>query len=210
MVSFTPVVMRTIVETRPEWPVLGEEPPYLVRLTAEATDEEVGSLVWQLAQYNGIPVEDRMPADLIQAIATAPSIVLPGGVAVRDDTGREIVPGCCAGLEEWREWLAFELTGQTPWMGHEPDPWLEHAGDYIRVWSHGELSEGAKSSPYAVEVSLEEFRRALAGLQHDLGGFLRALRAWAERHAPEQADSLVARFDEAFEITAGQDRDAVT
>ena len=57
MVSFSPVVERTIVDTPPPWPVLGDAKPFHVRLSASMADSEVGSVVWQLAHYNGVPVE---------------------------------------------------------------------------------------------------------------------------------------------------------
>ena len=209
MVRFAPIVERTSVEAPPPWSVLGEGMPYRVRLSADMGAAEVGSVVWQLAQYNGVPVDGRSAREILQDIVRADSIALPGGVAVRDASGREILPGCCAGLEEWREWLAFEITGATPWMGHEPDPWLERVGDVVRVWSHGELSEAAIEPAFAIDVPVADFRRGLVDLRTDLEGFLGALGSWARRVSPAEADALVAKFDHAFEVSAGRDRDPV-
>jgi hypothetical protein len=210
MVSFTPVVERTSVGARPPWPVLGDAAAYLVPLSADATDTEVGSVVWQLAQYNSVPVEGLSTPEIVRASVTAKRVVLPGGILVRDATGREVPPGCCAGLEEWREWLAFEETGATPWMGHSPDAWLERVGDAVRIWSDGGMSDGAKESAFSIEVPIIDFRRGLTGVQHDLRGFLGALRRWAAGRVPAEAESLAARFDQAFEITGARPRDPAT
>jgi hypothetical protein len=209
MVSFTPVVERTSVGAKPPWPVLGYAAAYLVPLSADATDAEVGSVAWQLAQYNRVPIQGRPAPEIVRAIATAERVVLPGGILVRDATGREIAPGCCAGLEEWREWLAFEETGETPWMGHSPEAWLERVDDAVRVWSDGGMSEPT-GPPYAIEVRIVDFRRALTGVEHNLQGFLGALRRWAAGRVPEEAEALVACFDQAFEITGDRPRDRAT
>ena len=131
----------------------------------------------------------------------AESLILPGGIAVRDATNREITPGCCCGLEGWREWHLFEATGVSPWMGHDPDAHFEQAGDTVRLWSHGELSDGL-GDPFAIEMTSADFHRALEGAERELVEFLGALRAWAERCSPANVVAVVACFDRAFQITA--------
>jgi hypothetical protein len=208
MVSLTAVVERTNADAPLPWPVLPEGAPWDVRLTGAASEEEVGSVVLQLAQYNKIVVAGRTAEEILADVVAAESLVLPGGIAARDDTGREISPGCCAGLEEWREWLAFESTGMSPWMGHEPDPHLEREGDTVRLWSHAELAQGDYGEPFAFEMRLPEFRQAIAGVQDGLRAFLAVLGAWAQRHAPGAAVALTARFDRAFEVSAARDAGA--
>ncbi|WP_156313234.1 hypothetical protein [Micromonospora sp. HK10] len=43
-----------------------------------------------------------------------------------------VTPGCCAGLEDWREWTSV-LDGGQPWLGHDPGPEVEVRGALIRV-----------------------------------------------------------------------------
>jgi hypothetical protein len=140
---------------------------------------------------------------VVERLLAGETIVAPGGIAAREEVGgREITPGCCAGLEDWAQWLAFERTGESPWMGHAPDPWLERVGDTVRLWSHGDLKEGDYGDPFSIDIPLAEFRQRLGGVALDLRGFVRALREWAARHAPLHADALAARFERDFNVTA--------
>jgi hypothetical protein len=62
--------------------------------------------------------------------------------------------------------------------------------------------------PFAVELSLVEFRQALFGLPRDFRGFLVVRRSWSDRLAPDPTDAFVARFGESFEVSQPRDSEA--
>ncbi|MDX8054259.1 hypothetical protein SK571_33225 [Lentzea sp. BCCO 10_0798] len=58
------------------------------------------------------------------------SLPCPGGTEVRDTgAGVRVGPGCCAGLESWRE-RARLLDGEVPWLGHSPTSGVEFAAGW--------------------------------------------------------------------------------
>ncbi|MBM80865.1 MAG: hypothetical protein CMJ78_09750 [Planctomycetaceae bacterium] len=87
-----------------------------------------------------------------------------------------IIPGCCCGLESWREWLEVSSGGKAPWTGHDPSPLIEREEDIIRIWSDGGL--GGADACHSIEFTLDQFIDALNCVQSDLKDFLEALEHW--------------------------------
>jgi len=175
------------------WPIV-EPTDKFIGLCAATSFEKIGRVVLQLAMSCG--VESFLSAEtVLQAIMAEPTWILPGGLRVRDDSGRSIAPSCCCGLEDWREWLDFLDNGRSPFLGHDPAQGIEHVGDVIRVVSFP--SEGAES---CIELNPDDFVNQLRQVQSDLKQFLAGLKDWAVRTDPTQAKDFVVRFDETFEI----------
>jgi hypothetical protein len=124
-----------------------------------------------------------------------PTWILPGGLRVRDVSGRTIAPSCCCGLEDWREWLEFLRTGKSPFLGHDPAQGIEHLGDVIRV-----VSFPAEGTEYYIELQPNDFANELRQVQDDLKQFLAVLKNWAVHLDLAQGEDCVTRFDEMFEI----------
>lgn len=124
--------------------------------------------------------------------------VAPGGLQIRDpESGVTFTPGCCCGLESWREWLDVR-NGREIWLGHDPTAEIEHIGTRIRLrWE-----AGARGGEHSIEFPRAELTALLPAVQQDLGGFLNGLANWAELYVPDLAQDLVARFDAEFAVTA--------
>lgn len=198
----------------PPWPALPDEHVGPIRLWAATNERETGTVIRHLAARNdsldrvlvGTEADEALarlfarPAEEIVArTAAVDELSLSGGILVRDTRdGREIRPGCCSALEDWVEWIRFERTGETPWTGHDPDPWLEREGEIVRVWSHGALSDFVTTPAFHVDLSAAEFRAALARVEQDLQDFLEVLRRWTQRHAPAAAELLGRAFARSF------------
>jgi hypothetical protein len=128
--------------------------------------------------------------------------VAPGGLQIHDlESGVSFTPGCCCGLESWREWLAVR-NGREIWLGHDPTAEIEHTGTQIRLrWE-----TGTQGGAHSIEFPRADLTALLLGVQQDLGGFLNGLATWADVYLPDLAEDLVARFvtrfDEEFAVTA--------
>jgi hypothetical protein len=169
-----------------------------IRLSGEMTYPEIGLVFAQLVQYNQIDFLGDRQTILNQLIA-AENLILPGGIqAVLGD--QIIAPSCCCGLETWREWQVFLAEGETPWLGHDPSPWLEVvAGDRIRIWSDGGLGESVKNA-FHIEVERSVFRSALQGVESELQAFLVCVASWAQTLGLKQTEALTKKFDACFQI----------
>jgi hypothetical protein len=110
------------------WRIITCHDQSFIRLWGGMSDEEVGTIIAQTILYNRIEISTDVPA-LLERIVRSENLVLPGGIrAIDDESQLTIEPGCCCGLETWREWLNFAEGGNSPWLGHDPDPWVERKG----------------------------------------------------------------------------------
>ncbi|MFC8257748.1 hypothetical protein ACFUNF_08945 [Streptomyces sp. NPDC057291] len=172
------------------WPVAEVEPYGFLPLGRALVPAEVGAAVMATAAWNDIdPGDDRppRPADPLESflygLLTMDSLFASGGLQVTDTvTGATLVPGCCNGLEEWRDWL--EVIDGDGWagFGHDPSPIAERIGDTVRLTADAEADE----SPL-IELPVAELRQLLEGAERDLTDFLHLAAAWTVRYLPDRA-----------------------
>ncbi|MFF3257458.1 hypothetical protein ACFYWP_42285 [Actinacidiphila glaucinigra] len=75
-----------------------------------------------------------------------------------------VEPGCCNGLETWRDWLeVLDGTGCAS-FGHDPSSVADRVGDIVRLTFD---ACGTDGSP-VIELSVDQARRLVAGAQQDL------------------------------------------
>ncbi|MEV4224762.1 hypothetical protein [Nonomuraea sp. NPDC049725] len=179
------------------WPIAEPSSDRLLTLSGLLSPAEVGTAMAVIFSYNGIPVTHAArltDAHLEQHLAEAEGLIAPGGLRFHDTTtGVSIAPGCCFGLENWRDW--WDMTrGQEPWFGHDPAPHITQLGHVIQLRQH----DGDSSS---VEITRDELAGLLATAQQHLTGFLNLARQWATTTTPALADRLITALDRYLLIT---------
>lgn len=129
-------------------------------------------------------------------LADAECLIAPGGLRLSDTaTGVVVPPGCCVGLEDWREWTALGRGEAPGWLGHDPGTEVTFLpGDRIRV----RVTDG-RSEP--LELRREDVEPLLAGVRAGLLGFLDRVA----EHGPRDGGVLVRMLDAEFRITTGED-----
>ncbi|MFF5081695.1 hypothetical protein ACFY36_31990 [Actinoplanes sp. NPDC000266] len=183
----------------PAWPVARDAPWSWVALDAHCTDEQVGLFVAVLASRIEVPLSSGA-AQVAEALVAEEVLLINGGLRLHDSaTARIVVPGCCAGLECWRDW-ADVLSGAPIWLGHDPEPQIELIGENLRLWQDGRHRDDSAGS--YIDVPRPVLPTMLLSVQNDLLGFLKALTSWAVRVGlGERAAPLVNAIDESFKIT---------
>jgi len=161
--------------------------------------------MYALGQTNGLLRSDARST--IAALAASASLIAPGGLQVVDHgSGAVVSPGCCCGLETWREWIDATQERRSLWLGHDPSPWIQFSFDRARIWSDGGLDEAEVTSESAfIDLPLADVPTRIEQAHRDLVAFLPRLRAWAVSRAPAEADALVANFDRCFRVTTSAD-----
>lgn len=153
----------------PPWPVAAMPAWSWLTLAADCTAQQVGLFVAALAR----PLDDSSPRGRDEIVATLLAeelLIVPGGLRLADTvTGMTVVPGCCAGLEDWRDW-ARVTAGAPLWLGHDPGPEVEIVGDELRVWQDG----GSAGTHLAVPLRM--LPGLLLNVRRDLLGFPRRAR----------------------------------
>ena len=76
------------------WAIAKIKPFSMIRLSVETSPEEIGLIIFQLADYNkaSISADARDTIDQILALDGA---VLPGGIQIHGEGEKTISPGCC-------------------------------------------------------------------------------------------------------------------
>ncbi|WP_326816314.1 hypothetical protein [Streptomyces sp. NBC_01762] len=111
------------------------------------------------------------------------SLYASGGLQVTDTvTGATLVPGCCNGLEEWRDWLQVIDADGWASFGHDPSPIAERIGDTVRLTADAEADESL-----LIELPVAELRQLLEGAERDLTDFLHLAAAWTVRYLSDRA-----------------------
>ncbi len=178
------------------WAVQKFKPFSMIRLWGEMTNPEIGLIFAQLAKYNGIEITNDKQA-VLEQIIEAENLILPGGIqTVSED--QVIPPSCCCGLETWREWRDFLKTGDSPWLGHDPSPWLESKDDVILIWSDGGMMP--VKNAFHIDASQSDFEQALKLVEQDLQEFLFSIESWARDISFARAKELFHKFDECFNV----------
>ncbi|MEU6799157.1 hypothetical protein ABZ907_46345 [Nonomuraea wenchangensis] len=179
------------------WPITEPSSDRLLALSGLLSPTDVGTAMAVIFSYNRIPVThaaNLTDTHLKQHLAEAEGLIAPGGLRFSDTTtGVSIAPGCCFGLENWRNW--WDVTrGQKPWLGHDPTPHITHVGHIIQLRQHD-----GDSSP--IEITRGELSSLLTTAQQHLTGFLNLARQWATATTPAMADELISALDQYLLIT---------
>ncbi|MDG9709433.1 hypothetical protein [Streptomyces sp. DH10] len=191
------------------WPV-GERKSYgYLVLNGELTPAEVGTAVMQIAYCNDFEMEEEhgpCPTDplgtFLHGLLTMPDLFAAGGFRVTENATDTVFvePGCCNGLETWRDWLeVLDGTGCS-YFGHDPSSVAERVGDIVRLTFD---AYGTDGSP-VIELSVDQARRLVAGTQQDLQDFLGLAGIWAEQHLPAHAAAVTAALARALDLAPTQ------
>ena len=179
------------------WDLQTLEPFSWIRLSGEMTEQEIGSIVAQLVQYNQLEFSEDSHL-VLDRILTAETLILPGGI--QSVFGDQIIdPSCCCGLETWREWQAILTTGHSPWLGHDPSPWVEANNEQIRIWSDGGLGESTQNA-LRIDISRSTFRQTVQNVEQDLQNFLSCVESWAQTIGFKQSTDLSQKINNCFNI----------
>lgn len=183
-------VVEAEVDENCDWIRYPPKPwPRYIRLWAQTEPEAVALVVGTLATW-GRDAE----AWSAQALEKEFPSAVPGGIAAVD--GETLIgPSCCCGLEDWRQWLEVLATGRSPWMGHDPTPFVKIQADQVCIWADGGFGGTPRTS---VDFSVSGFEAAIGQAARDLAEFEVPLREWLDSHAPKYAESLARQFREQF------------
>ncbi|MFI9051972.1 hypothetical protein [Streptomyces sp. NPDC053427] len=187
------------------WPV-ADLPPYRpLALSPRMSLLELGTALATLTDYNSRASGDDRPVtdadEQIRRLLEAEKVIAPGGLRFHHtDIGITVSPGCCCGLEDWREWFDV-LTGETPWLGHDPSPRIEHADTVIRLWPDGGDAVTAPSTR-PLEIPVGDLAGILQSVRDGMHGFLSLTEQWAASHVPSLAMDLVTKLDKDLAISA--------
>ncbi|MFD7441706.1 hypothetical protein [Streptomyces sp. NPDC059909] len=203
------IVLQPVLEVQARdgftlWPVAELRPYSFLALGGALGPAEVGTAVLSIAACNDFDPDDddrsARPADplgvLLHGLLTRTVPFASGGLRMADTaTGITLLPGCCNGLEEWRDW--DEVVDGDGWatFGHDPSPLAERLGSTVRSTVDAEQD----GSP-VIELSVTELRRLLSDAERDMTDFIQVAGAWAARHLPDHAAPVTAALARALAL----------
>ncbi|MFE9242140.1 hypothetical protein [Nocardiopsis sp. NPDC006938] len=113
--------------------------------------------VW--ADYN----RAASPHDLLRQEMT----LVPGGLRATGPDGTVVNPGCCCGMEDWRDWLLL-VERERIWMGHDPGVNQAFADNGVLLSQEGSKATVLVPLPL-LPVLLEGVRERMLGLLAGVG-----------------------------------------
>ncbi|MEU7111003.1 hypothetical protein [Streptomyces sp. NPDC046182] len=205
MIVLEPVLEISATDGFGLWPVAACGAYEFMALSGALSAAEVGTAVMRIVECNDVEPEvggPPRPADplggFLHGLLTMDTLFAAGGLRVTDTaTGVVLVPGCCNGLDERRDWL--DVLDGDGWasFGHDPSPLAERVGDVVRLTVDTERPE----SP-VIELPVPDLRRLLADAERDLTDFLHLATAWATAHLPGLAAPVCAALARALDLPA--------
>ncbi|MFC4516692.1 hypothetical protein ACFPEN_27655 [Streptomyces ehimensis] len=205
MIVLQPVLEMCSPDGFALWPVAEFEPYGFLPLSGALGPADLGTAIMRIADCNNTETDDDRPprpadplGSFLHGLLTTHDLFAPGGLRVTDTTtGTTLLPGCCNGLEEWRDWL--EVLDGDGWasFGHDPSPLAERFGDTVRLTVDAEQDD----SP-VIELPLSELRRLLATAERDMADFLQLAADWAAQYLPDHAASVTAALARALNLPA--------
>src|SRR5690606_23162434 len=197
MITVDPVLETHDAAGFTAWPIGAPPEDHFLALSGRMSPADVRTAMAVVFEYNGIPVTHLTDARLHRHLAETEGLLAPGGLRFRDTAaGVTIAPGCCSGLEDWREWWGV-VHGRELWLGHDPALHVTQAEHTVR------LQQDDEDSPY-IEITRDELSGLLTTAQQHLSGFLGLARRWAAATTPDAATRLISALDQHLEITADQ------
>jgi len=184
----------------PAWADIQPGTEAFIRLHGETSQEDVFRTLLQLLACNA----DEGRTSLRGAVASllqAETVILPGGIGVRERGDLQIVPGCCCGLETWFEWRAFLTSGLSPWMGHDPLSKIERRDHDLLI-----TTRPGTENECSVAMSEMDLKQNIARIEDDLMNFSSLLGAFLENNAPEFRQQFSVAFHRWFSIAQNQGR----
>ncbi|MFB7342220.1 hypothetical protein ACFCZ6_19405 [Streptomyces hydrogenans] len=171
------------------WPVAEAGACGFLALDGGLSPAEVGTAMMALAACNDLAVEgDERPrhgatGTFLHGLLTFDTPFAAGGLRVTDRAGGIVfAPGCCDGLEDWRDWYGLADGDGCLGFGHEPvSPAAERLGDVLRLTVDAERPD----SP-VITLPASALPGMLAGVERDLAAFLVLASGWASAHLPGQ------------------------
>ncbi|MFJ4677530.1 hypothetical protein [Kitasatospora sp. NPDC088783] len=206
MIALQPVLEVYAPDSFALWPVAQSEPYGFLPLSGALGPAEVGTAVMRIADCNDIDPEDEdrlpRPADplgaFLHGLLTMDGTYASGGLRVIDTaTGTILLPGCCNGLEEWRDWLEVVDGDGRASFGHDPSPLAERLGDTVRL-----TVDADKEGSPVIELPVAELSCLLAEAERDLTDFLQLAAGWAAQHLPNHATLVTAALARALDLPA--------
>lgn len=162
--------------------------PQWVELSADTPQEHIALVMQAIAQNPGranilspekVAHEDNLPA-------------LHGGIAVSHHA-RTINPSCCCFLNDWREWTKMLNGDHSPWLGHDPSPWVERYQGNFYIWPD-EYSDFDRRNTSTIRFNANQLREATQRIQADLENFRISLAAYLESCQIQEATAIARAF----------------
>ena len=193
MVRVFPVIEAPSREA-PFWMPLPPKPwPGFIELSAHISAVDLTLVTLTLASYNATGVL----AGSLRALASDFPPVAPGGLGVSDGF-TEILPSCCCGLEDWRSWWSLLDGSGSPWLGHDPNPGVEAAGQSFIVWADAPITEVDRNNLARVRIGRSTLIEQLAVVEQALREFAGRLQEFLAPQGIEDARSVRDLFCSTF------------
>lgn len=201
VILIDPVVKTYEASGFTAWPIGSLPAGHLLQVSGGLSAADVGTVMAVIASRGVADGDTAVALALLEDMIGSDCLTIPGGLRIRDtDTGATVNPGCCFGLENWREWRNA-ADGDVPWLGHSPSPWIEHHAERIRVWPDGGEQAVPPEGASPVEITVTELPGLIDAAHLQLREFLELVERWAVAWGQPRARQLASAIGGHLHIT---------
>lgn len=188
------------------WRTLDAPTAHTIRLGSGLTLPQIGTLVASSAIDGSW--QGQSPNALLTESLEQDSAVLMGGVFSLGVDRSVIHPGCCVGLEDWRQWVDAEASGDNPQFGHgPPEAWMKFGPKVIAI-EQGDWTRNKEPQVLQrVMFTRDEYRRATSRLASDIDAFALQVLEWATALSPELGSRWAEHWLRNLDMLPGTVRD---
>lgn len=169
---------------------------FYIRIYSGISDEEIGSVMLSACLLSSEDTIKETASETLKAFVSDEGFVLEGGLFFKENDEIKVGPGCCCGLEDWREWFNVPSGKVDMWTGHDPQSLIEINDGVIKIWNDRE----EKVENQSIEFTVEEMIEHLDKVEKDLNNFLFRLGQWVKNIAPEIEKRVVSHFAKSIDI----------
>ncbi len=189
MKTIEAVIENCKFEEHQPWIISRNETAY-IRLYAGIDDEEIGSVMLSACSLSSGEIIKETALETLNEFVANEGFVLEGGLLFKENDETKIIPGCCCGLEDWKEWLDVPSGKCGIWTGHDPESLIEINDGNIKIWQ----DRKNKNENQSIEFTVEEMFEKLKQVEKDLQNFLFRLKQWINHIEPSLEKEVIYHF----------------
>ena len=114
--------------------------------TENFSENDASLFISSLLTFNDLSFND----EFITMLNVKDELALPGGLVFNNDKSI-LYPSCCAEFQDWSNNICEIKQKNSPWMGHDPTPYIEFLNTSFLV-----LSDEDKETSFSIPFTLDE------------------------------------------------------
>ena len=158
-----------------------------IKINSKMSENDISGFISSLLYFNE---ELDLDENFYKALTMKEELALDGGLCFCD--GIKYIPSsCCHDFQDWVKDIDSIKSGISPWLGHDPYPWIEFTDKEFIVWSDEQTSKDIFSIKFHIN-DLIDFERTIKDEIHKT---LENINLWGKKYIQQDTDSFISGIE---------------